>query len=352
VTIAEPLVPRAPIPAESPQQRLGRLTDLATPYAVRTVATLRIPDLIASGVHRLDALAEAAGVRADPLGRLLRYLVHRDVFHEPAPDEFALTEVGELLREDGPAGQRQWLDADGLGFTMDGAYAALTHSVRTGEAAYAAVHGQTLWEYLDARPELRRYFDALMLSQQRHTAPQVAGLYDWAPVRTVFDVGGGSGELLAELLRTHPHLRGTLVDREGPARMSAQRIADENVDIGARIDFVTGDFFGTLPGGGDRYVVSRVITDWNDRDATTILRRCAEAAGPNGRVLVVEVLPTEPHVPYLTPFDLQMLVTVGGRERVVADFAALARAAGLRLADVVHGTHGLTLMECRPCASS
>jgi SAM-dependent methyltransferase len=345
---------RPPPPASAaatptdPQARFGQLTDLATPFAMRTVATLRIADLISSGTRRLGALADAAGADCDALGRLLRFLAHRGVLTETAPDEFDLTALGRLLCENGPGGGRQWLDADGLGFQMDMAYAGLTHSVRTGTAGFAAVHGRTLWEDLDAHPDRRAYFDALMLTQQLLTAPQVARLYDWSAVGHVFDIGGGSGELLAELLRTYEHLRGTLVDRPGPARASGERLADRGID--ARAAFIAGDFFQPLPTGGDVYLVSRVLTDWNDRDATTILRRCGEAAGPDGKVLIVEVLPSEPHVPYLTPFDLQMLVTVGGRERTVSDFAALAARAGLDVTELRHGRAGLTLIECTPCA--
>jgi SAM-dependent methyltransferase len=360
VKVTEPVVPPAPIPpdpadprsgagSQHPQDRLGQLTDLATPYAIRAVATLRIADLIASGVQELDALADAADVRPGPLGRLLRYLVHRDLFAEATPEVFTLTDVGRLLCETGAAGQRQWLDLGGLGFQMDLAYTGLLHSLRTGGAGFPAVHGRTLWEHLDEQSDQRRYFDELMLAQQLLTAPQVAQLYDWSGVRHVFDIGGGSGELLAELLRTHPHLRGTLVDRTGPVRSSADRLATSGVS--ARADFVAADFFGALPAGGDVYVVSRAITDWNDQDAATILRRCGDAAGPRGRVLIVEVMPTQPHVPHLAPFDLQMLVTVGGQERGLDDFQALAWAAGLRVTGVTRGRDGLTLIECA-CVSS
>ncbi|MEV0393310.1 methyltransferase [Polymorphospora rubra] len=348
-----PPAPAGALPAvldgdASPQERLGRLTDLAAPFAVRVAATLRLADLIESGVRGLDALAGQAGADPDALGRLLRYLAHRGLFTEPAPDEFALTETGRLLRESGPAGQRSFLDLEELGARMDLAYIGLLHAVRTGEPGYAAVHGRSLWADLDAVPHYRRFFDNLMMSQNHLTAPQVAALYDWSGVGRVVDVGGGSGALLAELLRTHGHLRGTLVDRPDPAGTTARRLADQG--LADRAEVVPGDFFAPLPTGGDVYVVARAITDWNDRDATAILRRCAEATGDGGRVLIVEVLPTEPHVPHLSPFDLQMLAVVGGRERTLADFEALVAAAGLAVTRVLHGRGGLALIECAAVA--
>ena len=190
---------------------------------------------------------------------------------------------------------------------------------------------------------MRAYFDELMRSQQLITAPQVAALYPWQQVGSVTDVGGGSGGLLAELLVTHPHLRGTLVDRPLPVATAAQRFADRGV--ADRAEGVAGDFFSPLPTGADVYVISRALTDWSDRHATAILRRCAEAAGPDGRVLVVEVMPTEPYVPHLSSYDLTMLVSVGGRERGVDDFIALGTDAGLALTATYTGTGGLTLLE-------
>src|SRR4051812_17871266 len=338
-----------PPASKSANARLDDLVDLATPLGIRTVVTLRIPDQIAAGVHRLDELAK--GCDADPatLARLLRFLVHRGVFAEESPEEFTLTEVGELLCDRTGGGRRAHLDLHSLGARPDLAFLALPQAIRTGEPCYAAVHGRDYWADLDADPAMRSYFDELMRSQQLITAPEVASLYPWRQVGSVTDVGGGSGGLLAELLATHPHLRGTLVDRPQPVATAAQRFADRGV--ADRAEVVAGDFFSPLPTGADVYVISRALTDWSDRHATAILRRCAEAAGAagaSGRVLVVEVMPTEPYVPHLSPYDLTMLVSVGGRERGVDDFIALGIEAELALSATYTGTGGLTLLEFRP----
>jgi hypothetical protein len=329
--------------AGDPVTRLDQLADLATPFALRTAVTLRVPDQIAAGVAHLDDLAEACGADPDALGRLLRYLVHKGVFAEVSPGRFALTDVSELLCDSGGRVHRAYLDLGGLGARMDLAFAGLLHTVRTGGPGYASVHGRDFWADLDARPAFRAYFDDLMLSQQRITAPQVAALYPWRDVRHVIDVAGGSGGLLAEVLGTFGHLRGTLVDRPEPVAAAARRFAE--LGLADRADVMVGNIFEPLPAGADVYVVSRALTDWNDALATAILRRCAEAAGPAGRVLVVEVLPTQPYVPHASPYDLAMVVLVGGRERGVDDHIKLAAAAGLALVNVREGTAGLTLLE-------
>jgi len=329
--------------AGDPSARLESLTDLATPFAIRTAVTLRVPDHITSGVENLHDLAAACGADPDALGRLLRHLVHKGVFAEVSPDTFALTDVGKLLADRGAAGIAEYLDLDGVASRMDLAFGGLPHAIRTGEPAYASVYGRDFWADLDAHPEFRAYFDDLMRMQQFRTAPQVAALYPWREVGHAVDVGGGSGGLLAEVLAAFPHLRATLVDRAEPVATAARTFAERG--LADRADVVVGDIFEALPGGGDVYVVSRVLTDWSDARATAILRRCAQAAGPAGRVLIIEALPTQPYVPHLSPFDLKMLVLVGGRERGADDFVALAAAAGLAPARAYHGRAGLTLLE-------
>lgn len=338
LTFARATGDAAGVVPDSLQERLDALTDLMTPLAVRTAVTLRVPDRIAAGTTELAELATACATDGDALGRLLRYLAHRGICTERAPAVFALTELGELLCNQGTR-----FDLDGFAGRMDLAALGLPHAIRSGGPGYASVYGRDFWADLDATPGFRGYFDELMAGLHRITAPQVAALYPWHEVDRIIDVGGGSGALLAELLIAHPHLYGTVVDRAEPvatatARFSCGGLAD-------RANAVTGDFFRPLPKGADVYVISRALSDWNDADATGILCRLAEAAGPDGRVLVVEVLPTQPHVPHFSPYDLMMLVTVGGRERGHGDYVALASAAGLAPKRTFSGTDGLTLME-------
>lgn len=331
-------------PSLTPAEHLRDLADLATPFALRAVASARIPELIAGGTCEVGALAAASGTSPDVLGRMLRYLAHRGVFTEPAPGMFALTETGRLLADPAPTSLQAWLDLAGPAARPDLAYAGLLHSLRTGEAAYTAVHGRTFWEDIDAEPGYQEFWDAVMTAGHRRLGPQIAALYDWSATRTLVDVGGGSGALLHELLRVHPHLRAILVDRPAPAQATARRLAAAGLNGRVRVE--PGDFFARLPAGGDVYLISRALSDWDDPQAVAILRNCGAAAAPSGRVLVVEVLPTDPFVPHQSRFDLQMLAVVGGRERSPEEFAALARAAGLAVTRILPGREGLILIEC------
>lgn len=327
-----------------PNTELTKLIDLATPFAVRTAITLRLPELIAEGTTELGPLAQACGAHEESLGRLLRHLVTVGLFTETPPDSYGLTDLSrQLLSEDG-TWFRGWLNLESPGTRMELAFTGMLHSIRTGQSAYGAVHGVPFWQDYQHNDELRRFFGGVMAAYAWQTGPVLATEFDWTDVRTVMDVGGGIGALLAEVVKTNPHLRGEVLDlppvaAEADEALRAAGVAD-------RAEFVPGSFFDPIPAGRDVYIVSRVLTDWNAEDATAILRRCAEAAGDHGRVLIVEVLAGDDHAKRNTSFDLQSLVLLGGQERSAADTEKLAVNAGLVVRSSRSWPGGLMVVEC------
>jgi SAM-dependent methyltransferase len=318
---------------------LWALSDLRTPWCLHVVATLRIADLIVAGAGGIDDLAAAAGCDAHALQRVLRHLAGAGVFEEPEPGRFALNATAEGLLD--PAA-RLGLDLNGIGGRMAHAWSTLPTYVRTGAPGYAEVFGLPFWDDLAAHPDVAASFDALM-GPLGHGAPdpeiELAG--GWEPVRTVVDVGGGSGSMLAELLRARPALRGTLVDLPSTAARAAATFA--TAGVAERAGAVGQSFFEPLPAGADLYLLRKVINDWPDREATAILARCAEAARPDGRVVVLGGVSDDDEASLLTI----EAVLLGGRHRTVAEFGELARAAGLELVAAARQP-GYFVVECRP----
>ena len=190
---------------------LWTLSDLCTPWCVHVVATLRVADHIEAGTAEIGPLASASGADRDSLYRVMRHLVSKGLFTEPAPGRFALNDLARgLLGESGRVG----FDLDAIGGRMAHAWGTLLSAVRTGKPAYHEVFGRGFWEDLDANPAVAASFDALM-GLAGHGVPDWQVLVDptgWETIRTVVDVGGGTGSLLAEILRARPEVRGTLVD--------------------------------------------------------------------------------------------------------------------------------------------
>jgi SAM-dependent methyltransferase len=317
------------------------LSDLATPWCVHVVATLRIADHIAAGKTEIGPLAAAAGADRDSLHRVLRHLVTKGLFEEPARGQFQLNDDARALLEDSI---HLGLDLDGIGGRMAHAWGTLLSAVRTGKPAYHEVFGRGFWEDLESHPEIATDFDALM-GAAGHGTPDPHVLVDpadWESVRTVVDVGGGTGALLAEVLRAHPKVRGTLVELPRPVARSGEVF--RSAGVADRVTAVAQSFFDPLPGGADLYILKSVIHDWPDREATAILRRCAEAARPSGRVVVFTGAgPGEEASP-----ELLMLVLVGGKARTLDEFREMARQAGLEVRSVGRQPSGRVIAECHP----
>ena len=325
---------------------LSSLADVITPWTLRVVATLRLADRLAQGPATAAQLAEWADADADALGRMMRYLAVRGVFAESDDGSYALTEISRPLQDGHPSGMRMFLDADGMGGRMDRAFCELLSTVRTGRPAYELVHGASFWADIAARPEITPSFDELMALHD-FWFDELVGAYDWAAVDHVTDVGGGSGRLLARIARGHPELRATLVDVPQTVKGAEEYLAEAGVLDRCRL--VAGDFFEPLPTGADVYLVANILHDWGDDHAVRILRRCAEAAGPDSRVLVADrLVAAGGDERLITMLDLRMLTTVDGRERDLAGYSALADAAGLEPLSTTNLSGGFALMEFRP----
>ena len=301
--------------------------------AVYAAAELGIADLLAGGPMTAAQLARATQAHEPSLYRVLRLLAALGVLTEHDHRSFSLTILGERLRGDVPASMRSWALLFGDAGVLP-AFEPIIEIVKTGKPAVDIAYGMGPFEFLTAHPDLARKFQAAMSERTAAFAPSVAAGYDFSPMRTVADIGGGKGTLLAAILRAHRHLRGILFDRPPGAADAAEVF--RAAGVADRCQIVPGNFFQGVPDGADAYVLANVLHDWDDADSVRILGACRRAMAEDGRVLIVErLIPDDPaeSVPVLLS-DLNMLVVSGGKERTTAEYRQLLAAAGLRLAKV------------------
>lgn len=323
---------------------LWTMGDLTLPWCLRVVATLKIAEHIAAGITRADDLAAAAQCDCDVLCGVLDYLVSKGVFEKQEPDHYSLNEAASGLLD--PA-LHLGLDLEGIGSRMAYAWGTLLNFVRTGTPAYHEVFGMPFWEDLDAHPEVAASFDA-MIGPLGHGSfnPEFELTGGWETVRSVVDVGGGTGAMLAAILRARPAIHGTLLDlAKTVARSDA--IFDA-AGVAGRVTRRGQSFFDPLPAGADVYLLRGVLNNWPDREATTLLSRCAEAAGPSGRVVILKSIG-----PDGGPREITIdRVLLGGKQRTVAEFRKLAQKSGLEIVAAGKQPSGYFVVECTPASSA
>lgn len=311
-----------------------RLLELASGFevsqAIYTVAKLGVPDHLAAGPRTADELAPLVGAQVGPLFRLLRYLASVGVFTQSDSDRFGLSPLGDWLRSNVPGSARMHVIS--INEAEYRAAGALLHTVVTGETAFNHVFGVGLFDYLAANPTAGAAFNARMAAlpaKGEVLLPQ----FDFSSIRTIVDVGGGRGAILATLLRARPNLRGILFDL--PAVMGeAERFLREQ-GVLDRCRLVGGSVLDFVPEGGDACLTSAVLHTFDDTQALKVLHNIRRALPTGGRLLLWEfVVPSGGQPSRSKLMDLRMLYASGGAERTEAQWTALLAQAGYRLESV------------------
>ena len=318
-----------------------RLVDgFVTTQLLYVAVSLDVGGRLAEGPMSGPDLAAAVGVEHAGLGRVLRGLVAEGVLGEDDEGRFLLTPLGGCLSSLRGA-------TIARGELYYGAAAGLLKTVREGGTSFEHVHGASLFDYLQRHPDEYRVFQGSMAGRAEREARDVVAGYDFTGLRRLVDVGGGPAVLLADILRATPELRGVLMDRE--AVLPQARAHLDRSGVGDRAECVLGDFFVSVPAGGDAYLLSRVLHDWNDADAGRILANCRAAMSPGARLLVVEaILPERARdAPEVIRMDVHMLILLGASERTEAGFRRLLGDAGFTVQRVVRfaSSAGLGIIE-------
>ncbi|NVI86894.1 methyltransferase [Actinomadura sp. BRA 177] len=324
--------------AMTPSQKIvDVVTGTWRAQALYAAAALRLADHVAAGHRTAKALAVEVGADGDGIARLMRLLVGLGVFAGDDHAGYDLTPLAQLLRSDARGSMRDMCVLYGEEFHR--AWGAVATTVKTGRSGFEASFQQDLHSYLAESPGAGAKFLRAMNAGSVFFE-DVPRVYDFTGCRTVTDLAGGSGLLLSTVLRAAPAARGVLFDRPHMLAVAEEHLA---AAVPGRYELVAGDFFGSVPGGSDVYLLSRVLQDWEDRGCVRVLTNVRKAMMKTAaRLLVVErVIPTGAGEGRLLPqlFDLHLLMMAGGRERTLDGYRSLLEAAGLRLT----ATHDLAL---------
>ena len=317
----------------TPQEQMSRmLTTYWVSQALYVAAKLKLADRLKEGPRTADELAGATGTHAASLYRLLRGLASVGVFAEDDRHRFALTPLAECLRSDVPGSQ--WAMAVMNGEEHYLSWGELLYSVQTGKPAFEKLFGAGVFDFLSRDPEKARIFDEAMVGVHGRETAAMLDAYDFSSTRVLADVGGGNGSLLTAVLKRYPGMRGILFDLPGVAERARANLA--SAGLSGRCEVVGGDFFASVTGGPDTYLLRHIIHDWDDERAVRILKNVHRALGNGGKLLLVEsVIPPGNAPSFGKLLDLTMLVIPGGKERTEEEYRELFAAAGFRLTRIV-----------------
>jgi hypothetical protein len=332
--------------AQSDPAVRARVQDLITgawsTQVVHVAVRLKVFDRLLEGPRSAAAMAQETGSHPGAFARLMRALASIDLMRQLDEERFELAPAGRLLAEGQPGSVRGM--ALHWGERLWGALGQLDQTVRTGRPWKES--GLEGFEHIAQDAGQIEMFHQSMADNTAPAALAMIEAYDFGALRTLMDVGGSYGALLAEILKAHPPMTGAVLDLPGLAE--ASRAYLEHAGVADRGRFEGGSFFEAVPSGADAYMLKSIIHDWDDERALTILKNCAAAAGRDGLVLVIERIAPELASPadFITVRgDILMLTANGGRERTEAQFRSLLGQAGLDVRRIVPTASGFAIIE-------
>jgi hypothetical protein len=331
----------------SPQDQLSDMIwGFTKAQLIYAAAKLKIADLLQDGPKDALALARSTKINAQTLYRLMRGLAWCGLVVHLADDRFSLTPLGECLQTEAPHSLHE--NALSMGEIDWPVWGALLNVIKTGKPGFEYAFGMEIFEYFARNEAAGSRFDRLMGKVSVAVSASIINAYDFSPVKTFVDIGGGNGTLAAAILQANPHLRGIIfdlpdvVERTNP-HLKAIKMAD-------RCEAIGGDFFASVPPGGDAYIMKWILHDWPDDRCVKILKSCHDVMAKDAKLLVVDMVMPEQATPstQAAMWDLHMLVMLNGIERTETEFRNLFSSAGFSLTQVIPTESGMSIIEGVP----
>jgi SAM-dependent methyltransferase len=209
------------------------------------------------------------------------------------------------------------------------------------ESGAAFICREGLHSAMDQEESARR-LTMLLAGRARNVAPVLAERLPLPDARLLLDVGGGTGLYGIAWLQRHPGLRAVVWDRAEVLKVAAEMAAAHGV--ADRLECRAGDMFqDPVPGTPDVVLLSNVLHDWDVPECRALVRRCAAALPPGGRLLIHDVFLNDAldgPLP-IALYSAALFSLAEGRAYSAAEYRAWLTEAGLTPGDVV-----ATLVHC------
>ncbi|KAJ9134992.1 hypothetical protein P3X46_032218 [Hevea brasiliensis] len=201
----------------------------------------------------------------------------------------------------------------------------LSDIVKEGGSGFAKCHGLELFDFASTNPEFNTLFNEAMEGASKIMVEAVKTSYKdgFNGLGSLVDVGGGTGAMVGEIVKAHPHIKGINFDLAHVLAMAPEYEG---------VTHVVGDMFTSIP-PADAILLKWILHDWNDEDCIKFMKNCREALPKKtGKLIIVDAV-LNSHGNELFDymrliFDLAITVHVQGKERSEAEWKILLEEGG------------------------
>jgi hypothetical protein len=281
---------------------------------VMSAAELNLGVLLKQGPLPLDALALKFGISSQTLYPYLQILSAHGIIEEVTPSLYQSTPLSDCLdRVLSP----HILDAYKV---FNGAL----HTLQTNSGAWAHVFGKNFYDYLNQHADKLEIFNVWCMQSATDWLPPILSLCHFPLAKNLVDVGGGRGHFVASILQKNPHMEAVLFDQ--PSVIDGVEKSALFKTLKNRARFVGGDFFKSVPAGGDIYTICRALLNWSDEHCIQIINNCHKAMNSSSKLWIIDFIvpsPDHPKYPRAVVNDISLFLIVNSAIRTEHEWRIL-----------------------------
>lgn len=309
---------------------------------IYAAAKLGIADLLKDGPKSCEEIASATGTNPKSIYRVLRTLAGAGVFAETEHGHFTLTPLASSLQSGIPGSMRAM--AVMFGEEQYQAWGNILYTLQTGESSFEHMYGVPMFKYFVDNPEPGEIYEEAMTSVSAAEKAEILKSYDFSYIKKLVEVGGGHGSFISSILLANPNMKGILFDQ--PYVIEGAHII-KDLGLEDRCEQIAGNFYESVPSGGDAYSLKHVLHGCSDEQSITVMKNCHKAMVDNGKLLIVERIVGSGPDSFLAKFlDVNMMLLVkGGCERTEAEYRNIIEASGFKVTKVVPSKSGTSVIE-------
>lgn len=303
--------------------------------ALYVAADINIAEHISQAALSIEDLANATGTHPASLARLMYFLELYSIFDQ-REGKYYLTTFSQTMHADHPNSIKAFLLHDDE--TRWNSFGNLGYSIRTGNASFDMLYNENYFEYLKKHPLLQARFDEAMTIISKKEDEQIAAQINFKGI--VADIGGGKGQLLANIAQKHILSQAILFD--------LPEVVEQLTDNSSSLVKIAGSFFEEIPVTADIFILKRIVHDWSDEKVVEILRNVANAMHPNSTLYIIDgLLDCAQNKKFLAAVDLALLTIFQGQERTLSQMTHLLTLSGLQIVTVHQINELLFAIECK-----
>ncbi|XP_050235325.1 (R,S)-reticuline 7-O-methyltransferase-like [Mercurialis annua] len=327
--------------------------------ALTCIVQLGIPDIINSHGRPLSISSIAEHINhpslnSDRLSRIMTFLVRKGIFTaKPDPETttvilYGLTNSSKWLLSNSKTSLAPMalLQTDSI---TRSSWHFLTDIVKEqeeeGTSAFAKSNGLDLYDFTAVNPEYNGLFSSAMAATSMVTSEAVKRSYKdgFIGINTLVDVAGGTGAMIGEIVKEHPHIQGINFDLPHVVAVAPEY---------AGVTHVAGDMFTSIP-SADAILLKWILHNWNDEECIKILKNCRKAIREkSGKLIIIDaVLRAEGDGLFddmAFTFDLNMMVICNAKERNEADWKMLLEEGGFPTYKIIKIPALVSIIEAYP----